>query len=85
MLRFYFVGDEDLLEMIGNSKDVPAISRHFIKMFAGIMVIKTSDQKRQEETKGKKKERIKTEITAKIEREESAEEGERFRLTHGGR
>ena len=34
--RFYFVGDEDLLEMIGNSTDVAAVMRHMAKMFAGI-------------------------------------------------
>jgi len=35
--RFYFVGDEDLLEIIGNSKDVVGIQKHFKKMFAGIL------------------------------------------------
>lgn len=34
--RFYFVGDEDLLEIIGNSKEVRMVQRHFTKMFAGI-------------------------------------------------
>ncbi|KAL8769492.1 MAG: hypothetical protein Q9209_004553 [Squamulea sp. 1 TL-2023] len=34
--RFYFVGDEDLLEIIGNSNDIARISKHFKKMFAGI-------------------------------------------------
>ena len=34
--RFYFVGDEDLLEMIGNSRDVSTVMRHMIKMFAGV-------------------------------------------------
>lgn len=34
--RFYFVGDEDLLEIIGNSKSIKAVQRHFPKMFAGI-------------------------------------------------
>jgi dynein heavy chain 1, cytosolic len=34
--RFYFVGDEDLLEMIGNSNDTLRIAKHFRKMFAGI-------------------------------------------------
>ena len=34
--RFYFVGDEDLLEIIGNSKEVINIQKHFPKMFAGI-------------------------------------------------
>ena len=34
--RFYFVGDEDLLEIIGNSNDTLRISKHFRKMFAGL-------------------------------------------------
>jgi dynein heavy chain 1 len=34
--RFYFVGDEDLLEMIGNSNDTLRIAKHFKKMFAGV-------------------------------------------------
>ena len=33
--RFYFVGDEDLLEIIGNSKNVQRLQKHFKKMFAG--------------------------------------------------
>ena len=31
--RFYFVGDEDLLEIIGNSKMIQNVMRHFPKMF----------------------------------------------------
>ena len=34
--RFYFVGDEDLLEIIGNSKNVPKLQKHFKRMFAGV-------------------------------------------------
>ncbi|KAJ5782973.1 hypothetical protein N7457_004747 [Penicillium paradoxum] len=34
--RFYFVGDEDLLEIIGNSNDVFRVAKHFKKMFAGM-------------------------------------------------
>ncbi|KAI4214893.1 MAG: hypothetical protein LQ351_002606 [Letrouitia transgressa] len=34
--RFYFVGDEDLLEIIGNSNDIARVSKHFRKMFAGL-------------------------------------------------
>lgn len=34
--RFYFVGDEDLLEIIGNSNDTVRIEKHLRKMFAGI-------------------------------------------------
>ena len=34
--RFYFVGDEDLFEIIGNSKDIMRIKKNLKKMFAGI-------------------------------------------------
>ena len=34
--RFYFVGDEDLLEILGNSKNLNHIQKHLGKMFAGI-------------------------------------------------
>merc|ERR1712226_927412 len=34
--RFFFVGDDDLLEIIGSAKDVQKILRHLPKMFAGI-------------------------------------------------
>ena len=37
--RFYFVGDEDLLEIIGNSKNVTRLQKHFKKMFAGVSSI----------------------------------------------
>ncbi|XP_014790579.2 cytoplasmic dynein 1 heavy chain 1 [Octopus bimaculoides] len=37
--RFYFVGDEDLLEIIGNSKNVTRLQKHFKKMFAGVASI----------------------------------------------
>ena len=37
--RFYFVGDEDLLEIIGNSKEILRIMKHLKKMFAGISTI----------------------------------------------
>lgn len=37
--RFYFVGDEDLLEILGNSKDLVRVQKHLKKMFAGIMAI----------------------------------------------
>jgi dynein heavy chain 1, cytosolic len=41
--RFYFVGDEDLLELIGNSRDVIRVQKHFRKMFAGLHSLKLSD------------------------------------------
>jgi dynein heavy chain 1, cytosolic len=34
--RFYFVGDEDLLEIIGNSQNLSRLQKHFKKMFAGV-------------------------------------------------
>lgn len=37
--RFYFVGDEDLLEIIGNSKNIARLQKHFKKMFAGVASI----------------------------------------------
>lgn len=41
--RFYFVGDEDLLEIIGNSKNIPRLQKHFKKMFAGVTAILLND------------------------------------------
>lgn len=41
--RFYFVGDEDLLDIIGNAKDVTRIQKHFKKMFAGVNNIVLSE------------------------------------------
>ena len=34
--RFYFIGDADLLEIIGNSRDIDAVGHHLGKMFAGL-------------------------------------------------
>lgn len=42
--RFYFVGDEDLLEIIGNSKNVTNIQKFFSKMFAGINFIENEEE-----------------------------------------
>ena len=42
--RFYFVGDEDLLEMIGNSNDTMRIAKHFKKMFAGLCGLVMDDE-----------------------------------------
>jgi dynein heavy chain 1, cytosolic len=42
--RFYFVGDEDLLEMIGNSGDTMRIAKHFKKMFAGLSGLIMDDE-----------------------------------------
>lgn len=40
---FYFVGDEDLLEIIGNSKNIARLQKHFKKMFAGVAAIILND------------------------------------------
>lgn len=45
--RFYFVGDEDLLEIIGNSKNVGRLQKHFKKMFAGVSTIILNDDNSQ--------------------------------------
>ncbi len=37
--RFYFVGDEDLLEIIGNTNNISRLQKHFKKMFAGVHTI----------------------------------------------
>lgn len=37
--RFYFVGDEDLLEIIGNSNNIGRLQKHFKKMFSGVASI----------------------------------------------
>ncbi|KAJ3563761.1 hypothetical protein NP233_g8731 [Leucocoprinus birnbaumii] len=42
--RFYFVGDEDLLEIIGNSKDILRIMKHLKKMFAGISTVRLDEE-----------------------------------------
>lgn len=41
--RFYFVGDEDLLEIIGNSDDTVRVAKHFKKMFAGLSGLTIDD------------------------------------------
>ena len=47
LYRFYFVGDEDLLEIIGNSKNVARLQKHFKKMFAGVASITLNDDNSQ--------------------------------------
>ncbi|BGP05267.1 dynein heavy chain [Rhodotorula toruloides] len=42
--RFYFVGDEDLLEIIGNSKDILRVSKFLKKMFAGLSSLKLDEE-----------------------------------------
>lgn len=41
--RFYFIGDDALLEIIGNSKDVDKLQKHFRKLFAGVHSIEVDD------------------------------------------
>jgi dynein heavy chain 1 len=45
--RFYFVGDEDLLEIIGNSKDIRRVMKHLKKMFAGISTLRLDEEEAQ--------------------------------------
>ena len=45
--RFYFVGDEDLLEIIGNSKNIGRLQKHFKKMFAGVHAILVDEDQTQ--------------------------------------
>jgi len=41
--RFYFVGDEDLLEIIGNSRDIRRVMKHLRKMFAGLSTLQLDE------------------------------------------
>ena len=41
--RFYFVGDEDLLEILGNSANTSRVSKHLRKMFAGMARLVTDE------------------------------------------
>lgn len=38
------MGDEDLLEIIGNSKNIPRLQKHFKKMFAGVTAILLNEE-----------------------------------------
>jgi dynein heavy chain 1 len=42
--RFYFVGDEDLLELLGNSNDITRLQLFFRKMFPGIAFVELNDK-----------------------------------------
>ncbi|CAJ0934299.1 unnamed protein product, partial [Mesorhabditis belari] len=42
--RFYFVGDEDLLEIMGNSKDISRLQKHLKKMFAGVTSVDLTEE-----------------------------------------
>ncbi|OHT04933.1 Dynein heavy chain, cytoplasmic [Tritrichomonas foetus] len=41
--RFFFIGDEDLLEIIGKSSAISEIQRHFGKMFEGLSGVSVND------------------------------------------
>ena len=41
------MGDEDLLEIIGNSKNLPRLQKHLKKMFAGVTNILLDDDNNQ--------------------------------------
>lgn len=38
--RFHFVGDEDLLEVIGNGSEPRRVCQHLAKMFAGVAQVR---------------------------------------------
>ena len=40
--RFYFIGDDDLLEILGQAKNPTVIQSHLKKLFAGIFKVKFS-------------------------------------------
>ncbi|KAK6201119.1 dynein heavy chain, cytosolic [Scheffersomyces amazonensis] len=41
--RFYFIGNEDLLDLIGGSADMARINRHVAKMFTGVAQLKVDE------------------------------------------
>ncbi|KAK9815706.1 hypothetical protein WJX72_008353 [[Myrmecia] bisecta] len=43
--RFYFIGDDDLLEILGQAKDPAVIQAHLKKLFAGIHSVALADDK----------------------------------------
>lgn len=40
--RFYFLGDDDLLEILGQSKNPTVIQSHLKKLFAGIHKVRAA-------------------------------------------
>lgn len=42
--RFYFVGNDDLLEIIGNSSDPKILNKHLNKLFTGITFLEFADE-----------------------------------------
>lgn len=43
--RFYFIGDDDLLEILGQATNDKVIQTHLKKLFAGINTVKFDDNK----------------------------------------
>ncbi|KAL3130926.1 hypothetical protein ABBQ38_000251 [Trebouxia sp. C0009 RCD-2024] len=43
--RFYFIGDDDLLEILGQAKDPAVIQTHLKKLFAGVHGVTLTDSK----------------------------------------
>jgi len=41
--RFYFIGDDDLLEILGQAKNPLVIKSHLKKLFAGIYLVEFAD------------------------------------------
>ncbi len=43
--RFYFLGDDDMLEILGQSQNPSIIQLHLKKLFSGIHTVKFTDSK----------------------------------------
>ena len=70
--RFYFIGDDDLLEIIGQSENPLVIQNHLRKLFAGIATVEFSkDSKQIVAMRSSEKERVSlhapVHITAEVE------------------
>jgi dynein heavy chain 2 len=47
MPRFYFLGDDDLLELLGQSQNVGVIHSHLKKLFSGIVKLKVNEENKE--------------------------------------
>lgn len=47
--RFFFLGDDDLLEILGQSTNIPVVCSHLKKVFSGIAKLKTTDDDKTDE------------------------------------
>lgn len=45
--RFYFIGDDDLLEILGQAQNPTVIQSHLKKLFAGIHSVTFSEDRKQ--------------------------------------